>query len=179
MATQEDIGAQLRKDALLSDDTFADEVVDDDWDMAPPPKRRLHWTTACLVLAVIAVMAFAGGILAQKHWGKASAAGGFAFTRGGSLPAGFPANLGAAAGGAGGFGSAGTRGTVSYVQGTTLYVTTASGSVIKVRVPKGVSVDRTLKAKFSGIRPGESVVIQGSTAGNGTVKATSVTVNPG
>ncbi len=179
MTTQEEIGAELPKDALVRDDAFADDVADDGWDMAPPPKRRLHWTTAFLVLAVIAVVAFAGGILAQKHWGKASAAGGFAFTRGGSLPAGLPANLGAAAGGAGGFGSAGTRGTVSYIQGTTLYVTTASGSVIKVRVPKGVSVDRTVKARVSGIRPGESVVVQGSIATNGTVKATSVTVNPG
>jgi hypothetical protein len=159
-------------------DAFADDTFDnDDWDVAPAPKRRMHWTTLVLALGVACVIAFAGGILAQKHWGKAST-GGFTFPGGGSLPAGLAANLGSAAGGAGGFGGAGTTGTVSYIQGTTLYVTTASGSVVKVRVAKGVPVSRTVESKASGIRPGESVVIQGTTADNGTVKATSVTVSP-
>ena len=166
-------------------DAFAVDALDndDEWDVAPPPKRRMHWTTLLLALGVACVLAFGGGILAQKHWGKASSAG-FAFPGGGSLPAGLTANLGGAGGGAGGFGApggfgaAGTTGTVSYIQGTTLYVTAASGSVVKVRVLKGVPVSRTVESKVSGIRPGESVVIQGSKAGSGTVKATSVTVSP-
>ena len=156
-------------------DAFAVDALDndDEWDVAPPPKRRMHWTTLLLALGVACVLAFGGGILAQKHWGKASSAG-FAFPGGGNLPAGLAANLGSAAG----FGAAGTTGTVSYIQGTTLYVTAASGSVVKVRVSKGVPVSRTVESKVSGIRPGESVVIQGSKAGSGTVKATSVTVSP-
>jgi len=156
-------------------DAFAVDALDndDEWDVAPPPKRRMHWTTLLLALGVACVLAFGSGILAQKHWGKASSAG-FAFPGGGSLPAGLAANLGSAAG----FGAAGTTGTVSYIQGTTLYVTAASGSVVKVRVLKGVPVSRTVESKVSGIRPGESVVIQGSKAGSGTVKATSVTVSP-
>ena len=170
--------------------TLTDGFEDDpDWEVAPPPRRRLHWTTAVLIVALIIVAAFAGGILAQKHWGGSSTSG-FTLPTGGNLPAGFP---GAATGGAtptggsgaasgfpaglgqGGFGG-GTRGTISYVDGDILYVATGSGSVVKVRIPKGLSVDRTVKAKASTIRPGETVVVQGETGTNGTVNATGVTV---
>ena len=172
----------------LPADTFTDDV-DDEWNVAPPPRRRLHWTTAFLAVALIVVAAFAGGILAQKHWGGSSS-GGFALPGGGNLPSGFQ---GATPNGAtntgrtgttggfpaglaqGGFGG-GTRGTVSYVAGDILYISTGSGSVVKVRVPKGLSVDRSVKAKASSIRPGETVVIQGETGSNGTVTATGVTV---
>ena len=165
----------------LPPDTLADGY-DDDWDVAPPPRRRLHWTTAVLVVALIVVAAFAGGILAQKHWGGSSS-GGFALPSGGNLPSGFPgATSGGAASTGGGFGGGfggGTRGTVSYVDGNVLYVSTGSGSVVKVRVPKGLSVDRTVKANASSIRPGETVVVEGTAGANGTVKATGVTVTAG
>jgi hypothetical protein len=183
MSTQD--SAQL--DPLA--DTLADGF-DDDWDVAPPPRRRLHWTTAVLLVALSIVAAFAGGIFAQKHWGGSSSAG-FTLPNGGSLPAGFP---GAATGGTaptggrsgsttglpagltqGGFGG-GTRGTVSYVDGNILYVSTGTGGVVKVRIPKGLSVDRTVTAKASSIRPGETVVVQGATGTNGTVKATGISV---
>jgi hypothetical protein len=182
MSTQD--SAQL--DPLA--DTLADGF-DDDWDVAPPPRRRLHWTTAALIVALIVVAAFAGGIFAQKHWGGTSSSG-FTLPNGGSLPAGFP---GAATGGTtptggsgatggfptgltqGGFGG-GTRGTVSYIDGNVLYVSTGTGSVVKVRIPKGLTVDRTVTAKASSIRPGETVVVQGAAGTNGTVKATGVTV---
>lgn len=172
MSTQD--SAQL--DPLA--DTLADDF-DDDWDVAPPPRRRIHWTTAVLIVALITVAAFAGGIFAQKHWGG-SASTGLRLPNGGSLPAGFP---GAATGGGGlptgltqgGFGG-GTRGTVSYIDGNILYVSTGTGSVVKVSIPNGLTVDRTVTAKASSIRPGETVVVQGTAATNGTVKATGVTV---
>jgi hypothetical protein len=169
-------------------DTLADGF-DDDWDVAPPPRRRLHWTTAALIVGVIIVAAFAGGIFAQKHWGEESS-GGFTLPTGGSLPAGFP---GGATGGTAptsgsgstsgfpanlaqsGFGG-GTRGTVSYIDGNILYVSTGTGSVVKVRIPKGLTVDRTVTARAASIRPGETVVIQGAAGTNGTVNATGVTV---
>jgi hypothetical protein len=180
---------QDSQDLQLPADTLADGFDDDaDWEVAPPPRRRLHWTTAVLVIAAAAVAAFAGGILAQKHWGGSSSSG-FTVPGGGRLPSGFP---GATAGGAtttgtgsasgfpaslaqGAFGG-GTRGTVSYVDGDILYVSTGSGSVVKVRVPRGLAVDRTVKAKASSIRPGETVVVQGTAGANGAVKATGVTV---
>jgi hypothetical protein len=179
---------QDSQELQLPADTLADGFDDDaDWDVAPPPRRRLHWTTAVLVIALAAVAAFVGGILVQKHWGGSSSS--FTLPGGGRLPSGFP---GATAGGAtttgagsasgfpaglaqGGFGG-GTRGTVSYVDGDILYVSTGSGGVVKVRVPKGLAVDRTVKAKASSIRPGETVVVQGAAGANGAVKATGVTV---
>lgn len=152
-------------------DTLADGF-DDDWDVAPPPRRRLHWTTAVLIVALIIVAAFAGGIFAQKHWGGSSS-NGFTLPTGGNLPAGFPAGVTQ-----GGFGG-GTRGTVSYIDGNILYISTGSGSVVKVRIPKGLTVDRTVTAKATSIRPGETVVVQGTAGTNGTVKATEVTVTAG
>jgi hypothetical protein len=169
-------------------DTLADGF-DDDWDVAPPSRRRLHWTTAVLIVALIVVAAFAGGIFAQKHWGGSSS-NGFTLPTGGNLPAGFP---GAATGGTattGGSGSAsgfpaglaqggfggGTRGTVSYIDGNILYISTGTGSVVKVRIPQGLTVDRTVTAKATSIRPGETVVVQGAAGTNGTIKATGVTV---
>ena len=172
-------------------DTLADGF-DDDWEVAPPPRRRLHWTTAVLVVAVIIVAAFAGGIFAQKQWGGSSSAG-FTLPNGGSLPSGFP---GAATGGTASTGRSGsstgfpaglteggfrgrTRGTVSYIDGNILYISTGTGSVVKVRIPKGLTVDRTVTAKATSIRPGETVVVQGAAGTNGTVKATGVTVAAG
>jgi hypothetical protein len=185
MSTQDSTQQDLLADTLADD-------FDDDWEVAPPPRRRVHWTTAVLIVALIIVAAFAGGIFAQKHWGGSSSAG-FTLPNGGSLPSGFP---GAATGGTastgrsgsstgfpagltqGGFGG-GTRGTVSYIDGNILYISTGTGSVVKVRIPKGLTVDRTVTAKASSIRPGETVVVQGATGTNGTVKATGVTVTAG
>lgn len=173
------MSTQDSPDLHLPAGTLTDGFDDDpDWEVAPPPRRRLHWSTAFLIVALIVVAAFAGGILAQKHWGGSSS-GGFALPSGGNLPSGFPgATSGGAASTGGGFGG-GTRGTVSYVDGNVLYVSTGSGSVVKVRVPKGLSVDRTVKANASSIRPGETVVVEGTAGANGTVKATGVTVTAG
>ncbi len=183
------MSTQDSPDLHLPAGTLTDGFDDDpDWEVAPPPRRRLHWTTAALIVAVIIVAAFAGGIFAQKHWGGSSSSG-FTLPTGRNLPAGFP---GAATGGAatngggglptglaqGGFGG-GTRGTVSYIDGNILYISTGTGSVVKVRIPKGLTVDRTVTAKASSIRPGETVVVQGATGTNGTVKATGVTVTAG
>jgi hypothetical protein len=187
------MSTQDSPDLHLPAGTLTDGFDDDpDWEVAPPPRRRLHWSTAFLIVALVFVAAFAGGILAQKHWGGSSNSG-FALPGGGNLPTGFPGatsgggaantpggGTGSTAGlpaglGQAGFGS-GTRGTISYVDGNILYISTGSGSVVKVRVPKGLSVDRTVKAKASSIRPGETVVIQGATGTNGTVNATGVTV---
>jgi len=180
MSTHEHIGTTL-PDAV---GPFADDTLDndDDWDVAPPPKRRMHWTTLLLALAVAGVLAFGGGILAEKHWGKTSSAAGFTFPGGGSLPAGFPQSLAAAAGSGGattglpGLGGNSITGTVSYVQGATLYVSTATGTVTKVVVPKGLSVTRTISSPPASIRPGEAVVVQGKAARDGAVRATGVTV---
>jgi hypothetical protein len=63
---------------------------------------------------------------------------------------------------------------VTTIEGSTLYVTTSSGSLVKVILGKSTTYTRDAKSTVSAIQPGDTVVVQGTTAKNGTVAATSV-----
>jgi hypothetical protein len=60
------------------------------------------------------------------------------------------------------------------VKGTTLYVTNASGNLVEVTLTPSTTVTRNAKTSLSGLAPGDTVVVQGTTAKNGTVTAASV-----
>lgn len=77
---------------------------------------------------------------------------------------------GAAAGGSGG-----TSGTVKLVDGSTIYVETADGTVITVKTGKQTSVRTSKPAKLGDLKAGAKVTVQGTAAGEDTVTATSVT----
>ena len=77
--------------------------------------------------------------------------------------------------GAGGFANA-TIGQVAYLKGTTLFVTDTSGNIVKVTVPKGTPVTKSVTTGLRGVRPGDTVVIRGSQGASGTVTATSISV---
>ena len=51
---------------------------------------------------------------------------------------------------------------------------TSSGSLVKVTLDGSTAVTRNAKASQAGLRPGDTVVVQGATANNGSVTATSV-----
>ena len=152
----------------------AAETHEDDWDDAPiTPRARLPRLTKLLVLLLIAAAAFAGGIFAQRHWGKTSAAGnspagGTLSGRNGSRAPQF----GPAGASAGNF----TVGQVAYVRGRTLYVADSGGNIVKVQVPRGVAVTKTVSTRLKGVRPGDTVVVRGSRSKTGGVKASSVSV---
>ena len=55
-----------------------------------------------------------------------------------------------------------TTGTVKIVQGSTLYVTTTDGNVVKVSVPDGSTITKSVTTKVSGIKPGDSVTAIGT-----------------
>jgi hypothetical protein len=163
------------------------ELDEDDWDDAPiTPRVRVARMTKLLAVLAVAIAAFAGGIFAQRHWGSSPAGDGSsaaaraasAGLTGTAAARRFGANGGAGAGGngrAGGFGDA-TIGQVAYLKGTTLYVTDASGNIVKVTVPKGTPVTKSVSTGLKGVRPGDTVVIRGSQGKSGTVTATSVSV---
>ncbi len=69
-----------------------------------------------------------------------------------------------------------TVGTVTDVTGHTLYVTTASGSLVKVVVGASTVVDRTTVTALGGLAIGDSVVVVGSTS-HGAVSAKRVTAS--
>jgi hypothetical protein len=163
------------------------ELDEDDWDDAPiTPRARIPRPTKLLAMLAVAVAAFAGGIFAQRHWGSSSSVG----SQGGSSAAArlanagltgqaatrrFGANGGTGTGAGGGLADA-TIGQVSYLKGTTLYVTDTSGNIVKVTVPKGTPVTKSVSTGLTGVRPGDTVVIRGSQGKSGTVTATSVSV---
>ena len=73
----------------------------------------------------------------------------------------------AGAGGFGGFGgrsAAAAAGTVTLVQGKTLWVTTATGSLVKVMLSGSTTITRNANVTKAALAPGDTVVVQGSTA---------------
>ena len=129
-------------------------------------RRRLVPLATALVALILAAGGFAGGAEIQKHHAGSTSAG--ASTRG---PGG-----GGATGAPGGTAAAtATTGTVKRTAGGTLYVTDANGKTIKIKTTKDSTVTRDAKAAAGAVHPGDSVVITGTTASDGTVTASAVT----
>jgi hypothetical protein len=160
----------------------ADEPAEDDeWPVRGPAKGiRLRVPVAALITALLVAAGFWGGAIAEKSHGSSTsnAASALAgrFRAGGGAAGGGGFGGGGFAGGAGG--GAGTTsaatGTLSVIDGNTLYVLTSTGSLVKVSLGQSTAVTRNAKAAADALRPGDSVVIQGAAAKNGDVTATSV-----
>ena len=153
------------------EDRWLAEEPDDE--LPPRPRRRLLAPVPLALSAIlIAAVGFIAGVEVQKRQGSS----------GNGSPGGFPAAVGAAAGAASQSGAAagGTgagpaaRGEVSSVKGNVLYVTDDDGTTVKVTVPSGASVTRSAEADARDVHPGDTVVVQGATRANGSVKASSV-----
>jgi hypothetical protein len=161
-------------------------------ELPPRPRRRLTPLTGALLAVLLVAVGFIGGVLVQKGQGGSAAA-----ASGGGGAARFAAALAAArGGGAGGSGGAGgarggglflggggsgaggvTFGTVTTVQGDTLYVTDAQGNTLKVTAAKGASVTRSVGSPVHAIQPGSTVIVQGA-AQRGAIVATSIRATP-
>jgi hypothetical protein len=165
----------------MSEPTITDETFEEEWEDELParPRRRLRPVTVVLAAVLVAAGGFVAGALVQKHEGGGTAAaatgrgagGGFAALAG-ARRAG--AGGGAGAGGAGAAGAGATVGQVSVVDGSTLYVTGAQGNTVRVRPAPGATVTRTVRSSVRSIRPGETVVVQGTTTRSGAISATSI-----
>ncbi len=173
---------------------------DEDIEAIPPrPRGRLLRPLPLTLLAVvIAAAGFLGGVQAQK--GSEGSGSSAALPGGGELPSfaaggGTPtaggesgAGTGEAAGGAeasGGtegaaaglpsFGAsnAAATGTVTSVEGHTIYVKESNGTVVAVKAGDGATVTRNSNVAAKKIHPGDSVVVEGSKSGS-TVRASSI-----
>jgi hypothetical protein len=151
--------------------------------MPPRARRRLVTpVTTGLVAVLLAAAGFIGGVEVQKGQGSgggagatanAGAAGNVTFgAAGGGRAGGFGGGQGAA-GGAGGAGNF-TFGTVANKSGNTIYVTDSTGKTIRVQTTASSKITRTAANSVHGVYPGDTVVVQGATASNGTIKATTV-----
>jgi hypothetical protein len=179
--------------------------VQDEWLDQPeelPRRRRRRLLTPvplALFAALLIACGFIGGALVQKGQGGTTSANGTASSavasrlaalKGAAPGAGAAGGASSAAGsgskgGAGAFpglsgagGGGVTTGEVAYVSGSTLYVTDSQGNTVKVTAAAGSKVTKTVSTKAQSIRPGSSVVVLGSKAGNGSISATSISVSP-
>ena len=147
-----------------------------DPDAIPLRPRARTFTPVRVLLAGVLLLAvgFIGGVEVQKR-SSSSGSG----TGGGVTPAArFAGRFGGAARGAAGLGAGGsgggTVGQVANVHGRTLYVTGSGGTTVKVKTSAATKVTRDAVSRARAIHPGDSVVVQGSTSRNGTVKASRV-----
>jgi hypothetical protein len=131
---------------------------------------RLSRPTAILSALVLLAAGFWGGITLEKDEGSSTSSG----------FAGFAALRSAGAGGTGsarsafGASSNATIGTVTDRIGNALYVTSTSGSLIKVTLASSTSLTRNAKTSLSGLKVGDSVVVSGVKTGNGQMTASSI-----
>jgi hypothetical protein len=161
-----------------------DDDGDDDVIPPRPRGRLLRPLPLALIALIIAAAGFLGGIEAQKGSEGGSAAAG---PGGGGLPSfaaikeaagdegGSESAGGGAATGAAAFGgsSAAASGTVTSVQGHTIYVKEADGTTVAVKAGDGSTVTRDSNVAAKKIHPGDTVVVQGSKKGS-TVTASSI-----
>ena len=171
---------------------------DDGWDeseeeeIPPRPRGRLLRPLPLFLIAVtIAAAGFLGGVLAEKG---SEGSGSGSLPGGGNLPSfasggptasgsesGAPTTGGAETGGEGAAGlpsfggaaSAAAGGTVTGVEGHTIYVKESDGTVVAVKIGDGATVTRNSDIAAKKIHPGDSVTVEGSKHGS-TVKASSV-----
>jgi hypothetical protein len=134
--------------------------------------RRISLTpvAALLGVALIAALGVWGGAELQKREGGTSAAA----TPSG-LPNGFPGRFGTGATGTGTTGAGVTVGTVTVISGKKLYLTSSSGAIINVKLTGKTTYTRTAKSASTGLKPGDTAIVQGAKNTAGTVVATSVT----
>lgn len=99
--------------------------------------------------------------------GAASGAGGSGFA--GRFGAGGIGGLASALGGGA------TIGTVSSVDGDTIYVQETSGNTVKVTLSSATKITKSEPASKSKLYPGDPVVVAGLSGKNGSVSATTVT----
>jgi hypothetical protein len=161
------------------------EGESDEWPVRGPAKGiRLTLPTAAIVLVLLVAAGFWGGAVVEKSRRSSSgtAVAGFAARFRSTQTGSGTGSAGAgsfAAGGFPGFGGASSSaatGTVSVVDGKTLYILTASGSLVKVTLGASTTITRSAPTAADGLRPGDTVVVQGTTAKKtGNVTATSIT----
>ena len=162
------------------------EGWDTDQGELPPRPRRKLVTPATLVLTAVLVAAggFIGGVEVQKHQGASTTTG---RTATGTAAAAFANRFGGTRGapgagagpGAGFPGAAGggdfTLGTVADKHGSTLYITDSSGTTIRVKTSAAATkFTRTAATSSKGIYPGDTVIVTGAKAKDGTVTADSI-----
>ena len=67
-----------------------------------------------------------------------------------------------------------TAGTVTRVDGDTIYIKESSGATVAVKLVSATSITKSRSVSDRSIRPGDSVAVQGTTGSGGAIKPTSI-----
>jgi len=154
----------------------------DDADFAElPPKRRVPVLTKGLIVGILMVVAFGGGVMIQKQHDASSASASSGVP---SFAGGIPAGAGAGGGGSSNGGASGGStaasgpvvvGTVVGVAGNDVTVKDLGGSTHVVHVSATTGLATTSVTWSTSLKPGTTVSVNGTKADDGTITATTVT----
>jgi hypothetical protein len=152
------------------------DTSDQEPSLAPrrPRRRFFNRRSAALAALITCAAGFYAGIRVEKsQLGSTAAAATSSAQRPGGPGAGgqggFPG-----AGRFGGGGGSASFGTVSSVNGNTIYLTDSTGNTVKVTLSSTTKLTKSLGVSRSALHPGDSVVIQGVRNSSGTLVVTSV-----
>lgn len=114
--------------------------------------------------------ALGGSSVGSSSRGTSSTASG---SRSSGSPGALPSGGAGFPGGAFGGGNA-SIGTISSVDGNTIYISDASGNTVKITLSSATKITKSLGVSKHSLRPGDAVVIRGLKNANGKVSATSI-----
>jgi hypothetical protein len=148
-------------------------------DLWPARERRsgvrLSLPLLVLVGLIVAAGAFWGGAAAQRAQGTSpSSRAALSASR---IAALFGRGASSSSAGAGLFGGASApaaSGTLTAVIGRTLYVTSTTGTIVKVELSPATTIELDAKVAAEALKSGDLVVIEGTTSHSGVVSAVSV-----
>jgi hypothetical protein len=190
MSEPQEPGTDNSLDDLL--DVLSSPLDDDDAELTAVltrrPRAKLPSLTLILLAIVVASAGFLGGALVGKHYGSsgtgnlAAAFRGLAAARAGassSASAGSGTGSGGTGSGLGGRGGLfgggnATIGTIKLIDGATVYVQTTAGDVVQVATSSGTKVTVSSTVPVKDLKPGETVIVEGSKNSSGAIAATSI-----
>jgi hypothetical protein len=142
------------------------------------PRAKLPSLTLVLAAIVVASAGFLGGALVGKHYGSSGSGAAAAFSRfaGARASASTGAGAGSGAGGRAGLfgGGNATVGTIKLIDGATVYVQTTAGDIVQVATSAGTKVTVSSTVPVTSLRPGQTVIVEGSKNSSGAIAATSI-----
>lgn len=156
------------------EDVLATPPSTDDITSALKPAKSGRGGPPMMTYVLAAVILVGAGFLAGTILNKGSDSNTSGFP-GGALPSGFPGGATGAGGGAGAGGGGITFGTVTKVEGDTVYVKQADGTTITVKTNGSTTVQVSTTGTVSDLSAGSTVIVQGSSSGDNTVTAQTIT----
>jgi hypothetical protein len=150
-----------------------DDVDDESWLAASQPKgMRVRLPLAVMTLGLALILGLWGGANLEARQARATV------TSAGAATTGPGGGRGGGLAGAGTATAGGLSGTVASVEGSTIMLTTANGSTVRITLLPSTAVTRTAAAASTDIAAGESITVRGQTASDGTTTAQSVAIVP-